>query len=502
MPLILLVDDEALTRDGIRDHVAWEEIGIDTVLTARNGVEALEVLSGRRPDILLTDIRMPRMNGIDLANHIRSRFPDCTIIFLSGYSDEEYLRSAIKLKAEQYVNKPVNLEILSEILGEIMEDIRERQRERRRIEMSSRVVLGLMMSRQPVNREELYEALASAHIEPGHLLSCLIFRAEISDDSSGEEPDMKQLQDEINSLFAAHGHIPVIYADAENTVVCFLFSAPFDQNPRDSRDHIRRLLQNHPRFPGCVIALGETVSSVEQAPWAFATARARLKTSFYLAASSLLSEKFISPALDMSLFDIVNTIKADLSRGRYDGIGEKIKKLQEIMIEKLPPVEHAKALLQDLALTIDQRARGREGPLPVGAFENISTLDGCLGIIMGWVNSLEQGRESGGRLADRARLIIDREFGNQNLSITMLCDELALTAPYLCYLFKQRHGMTINHYINKVRIETAKNFLASSRLKIRDVARYCGFNNTNYFTRSFKKNTGLLPTQFRAKEQQ
>jgi two-component system response regulator YesN len=501
MPLILLVDDEALTRNGIRDHIVWDEIGIDTVLTARNGIEALEVLSGRRPDVLLTDIRMPRMDGIDLANHIRGRFPDCAILFLSGYSDEDYLRSAIKLKAERYVNKPVNLEVLSETLGEIMEDIRERQRERRRVEMSSRIVLGLLMSRQPVNREELYEALASAHIEPGHPLSCLIFKADVSDDSSGEEPDMKQLQDEINSLFAAHGHVPVIYADAENTVVCFLFSTIFDQSPQDSRDHISRLLQNHPRFPGCVIALGETVSSVEQAPWAFATARARLKTGFYLGSLSPLSEKFISPALDTSLFDTANAIKADLSRGRYDGIGETIKKLQEGMIEKLPPVEHAKALLWDLALAVDRRAP-LGGGLPVGAFENISTLDGCLGIITGWINSLEQGRESGGRLADRARLIIDREFGNQNLSITMLCDELALTAPYLCYLFKQRHGMTINHYINKVRIETAKNLLVSSRLKIRDIAQYCGFNNTNYFTRSFKKNTGLLPTKFRAREQE
>jgi two-component system response regulator YesN len=226
MPLILLVDDEALTRNGIRDHIAWDEIGIDTVLTARNGIEALEVLAGRSPDILITDIRMPRMDGIDLANRIRGRFPDCAILFLSGYSDEEYLRSAIKLKAEQYVNKPVNLEILSETLGEITEDIRQRRREQRRAEMSSRVVLGLMMSRQSVSRGELREALASARLEPGYPLFCVIFKAEVSDDSSGEEPDMKQLQDEINSLFSGCGYIPVIYADAENMVVCFLFSPP------------------------------------------------------------------------------------------------------------------------------------------------------------------------------------------------------------------------------------------------------------------------------------
>jgi two-component system response regulator YesN len=524
MPVILLVDDEVLTRNGIRDNIAWDEIGIDTVLTARNGTEALKVLSSRRPDILLTDIRMPRMDGIDLANHIRGKFPDCAILFLSGYSDEDYLRSAIKVKAERYVNKPVDLETLSEILGEIMEDIREQQRVRRQMEQSSRVVLGLMMSRQAVHKTELYEALASARLEPGRPLSCLIFQAAVSDDASGEELDIRQLQEDITSLFTGHGYSPVIYADAENTVVCFLFSpspdpcpaetppgsprqGPRDKlrdNPQGSRDHIRRLLHNHRPFPDCAIALGETVPSVEQSSRAFATARDRLRTSFYLGTSSVLSDQLLSPSMDASLVQGANAIKGDLSRGRYGQARGRILKLQAGLIEKLPPVEQAKSLLQELMQAIGDHGGGPEPPAPggaIGSFENISTLDGCMGIIMDRLGSLEHGHGSGSRLADMARDIIENQFNNQNLSITMLCDELTLTAPYLCYLFKLRHGMTINHYINKIRIETAKNLLSSSQLKIHDIARRCGFNNTNYFTRSFKKNTGLLPTLYRAGKQ-
>ncbi|MDR1972682.1 MAG: response regulator [Treponema sp.] len=507
MSIILLVDDEVLTRNGIRDNIAWDEIGIDTVLTARNGIEALEVLSDRRPDILITDIRMPRMNGIDLANHIRGAFPDCVILFLSGYSDEEYLRSAIKVKAEQYVNKPVNLEMLSETLGEIMEELRERQRRGRQAELSSRVALGLMMSRPLADKAELYEALGSIKLRgsigpgPGYPLSCLIFQAAISDDSPGEDLDIRQLQEDVNGLFAGHGFIPIIYADAENTVVCFLFSAAHGKNLHNNGEHIRQILRNHRNlFPlEYAIALGETVPSVERSSHAFATAKARLKTSFYLGTSELLSEKDISFSMDISLCNAVNNIKTDISRGRYDGIKRDIQKLKENFTETLPPVEHTKALLHDLLLAIEWKVGGNE-PLPIGVFENISTLDGCMGIIMDRVAFLEHGHEGGGRLADRARDIIDNKFGDLNLSITMLCDELALTAPYLCYLFKQRHGMTINHYINKIRIETAKNLLTFSQLKIHDIAHRCGFNNTNYFTRSFKKNTGQLPTQYRLKD--
>lgn len=290
-------------------------------------------------------------------------------------------------------------------------------------------------------------------------------------------------------------------------------AGPPADNPRGSRDHILRLLQNHRRFPDCAIALGETVLSIEQSSRAFTTARDRLKTSFYLGTSSVLSEKFLSPSMDMSLVQRANAIKGDLSRGRYSQARENILVLQKSLIEKLPPVEQAKSLLLDLVRAIDDHDGRTEPPPPVspggssgsagsiGSFENISTLDGCMGIIMDRLGSLEHGHGSGSRLADIARGIIENQFNNQNLSITMLCDELTLTAPYLCYLFKLRHGMTINHYINKIRIETAKNLLSSSQLKIHDIARRCGFNNTNYFTRSFKKNTGLLPTLYRTGKQ-
>jgi len=105
----LIVDDERMTRDTLRSLVPWAELGIDQVDTARDGLDALARVEERMPDLLVCDIRMPRMGGIEFARIVRQRNPHCGIIFLSGYSEKEYLKAAIRLHAADYIDKPVNL---------------------------------------------------------------------------------------------------------------------------------------------------------------------------------------------------------------------------------------------------------------------------------------------------------------------------------------------------------------------------------------------------------
>ena len=109
---LLIVDDEIFTLEVLVDILPLKTLGITNTKQAFDGVNALEIVKDFKPDILLTDVKMPRMNGIDLAFEIRKLYPDCSIIFMSGYSDKEYLKSAIQLKAITYVEKPIELEEL------------------------------------------------------------------------------------------------------------------------------------------------------------------------------------------------------------------------------------------------------------------------------------------------------------------------------------------------------------------------------------------------------
>ena len=115
---LLIADDEKLTREGIRDSLDLEALGISGVFLADDGVHGLETALEELPDIVLTDIRMPRMNGVQMAEQILAANPGTVIIFMSAYSDKEYLKAAIKLKAVSYVEKPLDMKELKLALGE------------------------------------------------------------------------------------------------------------------------------------------------------------------------------------------------------------------------------------------------------------------------------------------------------------------------------------------------------------------------------------------------
>ena len=107
---LLIADDELLTREGLASSIDWESLGIHQIFQADDGIRALHIAKLHEPDIILSDIRMPRMNGIEMVEKLAEVLPDTSIIFMSGYSDKEYLKAAIKLKAIDYVEKPLNPE--------------------------------------------------------------------------------------------------------------------------------------------------------------------------------------------------------------------------------------------------------------------------------------------------------------------------------------------------------------------------------------------------------
>ncbi len=106
---ILIAEDEPYTREVLVHYIPWQELGITQVLEAGNGKAALELALTHRPDIVLSDIRMPKLNGIELAQEIRKEDKNCRFIFLSAYTDREYLKSAIQIRVVSYVEKPVNI---------------------------------------------------------------------------------------------------------------------------------------------------------------------------------------------------------------------------------------------------------------------------------------------------------------------------------------------------------------------------------------------------------
>lgn len=121
---LLLVEDEDYTREGIISSIPWKDLGKDSLIQADDGINGFEISKAYKPDIVLADIRMPRMDGIEMAFKIRELLPECSIIFMSAYSDKEYLKSAIKLSAVDYIEKPLDLAELQNTIKNAVEQKR------------------------------------------------------------------------------------------------------------------------------------------------------------------------------------------------------------------------------------------------------------------------------------------------------------------------------------------------------------------------------------------
>ena len=118
---LLIVDDEELTRTGVISSIDWKALGIEEVLQADDGMNGLEMAKRHRPEIILCDVRMPRMTGIAMLERLEKILPDTIPIFMSGYSDKDYLKAAIKLKAVNYIEKPLNPAEIREAVLEAIE---------------------------------------------------------------------------------------------------------------------------------------------------------------------------------------------------------------------------------------------------------------------------------------------------------------------------------------------------------------------------------------------
>jgi len=154
---LLIADDERLTRQELQEYLCHSDLNIGHVYGVSNGEEALKLMKDHKVDILLCDVKMPRMDGIELATIVRRFYPECKILFLSGYSTKEFLKSAILLKAESYIEKPVDLLEIGRVLSDVIAKL-EAERDKKQNE--ELLVSGLMET-FPLVKQEITLALLS-----------------------------------------------------------------------------------------------------------------------------------------------------------------------------------------------------------------------------------------------------------------------------------------------------------------------------------------------------
>lgn len=501
---ILIADDDDYTREGLIGAVEWAEYGIEKILEARDGVQALRLATEYKPEIILTDIRMPKLNGIAFAEKLGEQCPDCKLLFMSGYLDVEYLKSAIRLAAIDYIEKPIKIPDLKEAIWKTVQSVNK-----------SRRLIDELSIKKKLQQQKLARLLIGGIADPEAILKqckevglplnggyvCIIV---FSPGQTGDE--LEQLK-ELNVFWQSQGVQAVGDGLGKGE---FVFVLPLNRVKFDQIEVLaKKLIRGNDSL---YIAMGSRVQDVFTINQSYMHARTALNCFFYepkarvsLYTETTAASSGISPQLFVDFYMLMKSQPRELTSW-IEALCERF------ILEEKPPREQVfslfasmgKAMLQEkgtLLTGLDEVYGMKDIDTRLSAF---NTLEEIKQFILGICSSycVEKAKE-----AEYSHTVISvmdyvaAHVSKAELDLPEIGQHMFMSTAHLNVLFKQETGMTIAQYIREYRIELAKKLIMNEHYKINAISELCGFASPSYFTKVFRLCTSVTPVEFRKLKQ-
>lgn len=517
---LMIVDDEKLTREGLTQNIDWKSLGFDEVMQADDGLHALELSKTFCPDIVISDVRMPRMDGLHMAEKLQELFPFISIIFISGYSDKEYLKAAIKLKAISYVEKPISLLEIKEAVKEAVSTHQEKIATAMTRDLSqnlSRSALAATLIHPIKEGQSIDFAPYSFSFPIKSDISCFSFIIQCYDASTiGIDTIQHEFSDAISSLLEAM-HVEGIHTTRQNDMLVYhIFSRhAFSDKQLEhfAQSLVSILLSTHLHFH---IIVGKQVTGPEQVHLSYNSAVILLQNAFFCQENTFLiyqstskNDTFVS----LESIDPTNKLQPALVRKDKEQVSSILSELLQSILnrENLLP-NQVKDLYFKLFSTIQDachelKISTADSQEPTESiWDNISrcvsiyALHSLLSNRIDQFFILAQNNSEAHSTIYMIKEYIASHYENEKLSIKDISEHVFLSSSYVCTLFKTETGTTLNQYITDYRIEKAKRLLSDPRNKIAEISSQVGYSDGNYFGKTFKKMVGLSPSEYREKE--
>jgi two-component system, response regulator YesN len=524
---LLIVDDEERTREMLRKHIAWEEMGIQEVESARNGIIALELCQSFRPDIVLCDIRMPKMDGIEFAQRLRESDVSCKLLFLSGFSDKEYLMSAIRLNALDYIEKPINPDQVRKAVQAAVESRKQDEKKR----MEERQLQDAYDEGLPYLRQEMIRKLISLPGSPnvtkalesrGTFLLPLdgpftVIASSLYWKTAKYPENPKVVQEEVLQKINMHSRLATIQGicgfDYQQYLI-FILPGAFGSSYREQRSVLEELYVDLAETIGDEIrfrmGIGEPAVDRMQIPDSYKTALDACNLHYYSEGSQLIFAGAIGGNRELAIdWNVVRSLRGLLKQGELDDARSLIVKwtVEARAARDLDISRVKNSYFQFLLVILDvvvqlgftDTDEDTERWYIWKEIERNPDLASIEKYILSFLDLFLMSPDPGG-ITPKMRDIIHyiyKNYQEKGFTILDIANHVSLSEAYLCSLFKKQNGGTIKEYISSLRLEKAKELLLDKELKLYEVADQTGFTDANYFTTFFKKYAGCTPSEYR-----
>lgn len=521
----MIVDDELNIRRGMEKSIPWQDWGFEVVQTASNGAEALEKIKHDKPDVVLSDIRMPQMDGVELMQHLNKNYPDIKIIILSGYSDFEYLNVSIKSNVTEYLLKPTDVDEFEEVFARVRSKIDEERQKEREFEKSKDSYLDNLLStllrgyEDEAVQSDDEEFLKNHCISTGNC-SVVLFYLEwgLGDVSDKEVYETKK---KILTFFNEYLKISEIsgrvFLDSHDKIVG-LFSAD-DELKKESIslqvDDMVRLARD--KFLILLYAsVGNRCTDRRMIAQSYeqAVCIAHQKTFHdgeYVAFYNIETSQ--NTAYKAAIFPcerIVNYIMKDQHKEAFDEINEVFNIFEQTQVDDYKYIEQA---CMEFLFYLSRWAMGHninfeqimdECGVRYEDVRNIVSLNKRKELIVRVVDALyecvslsmhQSGKNN--NLAQIVKECVDEEYMSNFMSLEYVAGKVKKSSAYISKLFKDEFGCNFSEYITRRRLEKSKELLQDPSKKIYEIAQMTGYADVSNFIKVFRKKFGISPGDYR-----
>lgn len=529
---VLLVDDEEDVIRIIMKKLDWESMGLVIIGHAANGVEALEMAEELSPDIVMTDIKMPYMDGLTLCKKLKELSHTIRVIIFSGFDEFEYAKEAIKMEAAEYLLKPVNAVELKEVFERVKNDLDRELDEKRNTDK----LRAYYMESLPVLQESFYMALLEGRIAPeqiGRYMDSyqvqlqgpyyVVAVLHISQQSLEEESRMDPFLQAVSVRKFAEEQVEdrwrsrvVIYL-GDIIMISQMHSREEMLEYTNEMDRLCRMAKKvcNARITA---GIGYLCDNLEQLPLSYQGAKQAVSYRVLYGNTRAISISEVEPAehVELNWEDVYSTYIQQIMKkvrvGEQDGLEKAISQFTEWLSGEQISMQKYRIVMMELVAELfrftashnlnPENVFGGNGDVysQVLQMESAEVLDRWLRrVCTNLQNAVMNERQDSTKFfVKNAEEYVKEHFADQDLGVDEVCRKLNVSAAYFSTIFKKETGKTFVRYLTDYRMEKAVNMLMTGNEKTYVIAEKVGYAEPNYFSYVFKKQFGMSPSKYKA----
>lgn len=533
---VFLVEDESIVREGLKKNIPWQEYGYQFTGEASDGEMALPMIRKIRPDVLITDIKMPFMDGLALSQIVTQEIPEIKIVIISGYDEFEYAQQAIRVGVEQYLLKPITKGTLRKVLLEIREKIESEQEQKNYLETfqnemkeyenyARRSFLEKVFS-GVFSVQQIYEEAAKISLDlDGPCYNLILLNLQVKRQNPEyimQEPEgMSEVREALFRFFLRFPQYLIFQWNVSLYGVLIKGETEQMEALKEQCIHnIEKICSQQEISLEWCVAVGNPVERLSLLPECYAKVNHILAHRFFNPQRHILTEKDVEellPGKDLKSFASVDSAKVnpDIIQGFLrEGKQAEIKDFVDGYLAGVKEALESRLFRDYLLLNIRFTTINymqifgvcQQDFLPEDDDRKVhdaSASGGSIDVYM--LELLERAltlrdRESenqGKRVLKKGLKYIEENFSDESLSLNSVAGAIGVSGNYFSSIFSQEMQMTFIEFVTKKRMEKAKKLLIQTQLHSSEIAGEVGYKDPHYFSFVFKKTVGCTPREYR-----